>query len=134
MRYLSLSKGDAVGLHDMAIRETGGVGGILDEGKIEYALARLRMKVGEEEPFRTVFEKAAALLDSFARGHPFVDGNKRTGLLTATEFLRRNGCPAVGSAEILRHPERVEAFVLEVAEKKHSLEQIAAWLKDMCRL
>ena len=43
------------------------------------------------QPYDTVFLKAASLVEGILRLHPFVDGNKRTALMTATVYLHRNG-------------------------------------------
>lgn len=44
-----------------------------------------------KELYPDVFLKAAALLDSLINNHPFVDGNKRTGITAAALFLQANG-------------------------------------------
>ena len=36
-------------------------------------------------------EEAAAMLESLAMNHPFIDGNKRTALAVTDAFLRKNG-------------------------------------------
>ncbi len=38
-----------------------------------------------------LIEEAAALMESLANNHPFVDGNKRVALAVTDTFLRRNG-------------------------------------------
>ena len=38
-----------------------------------------------------IIEEAAALMESLAMNHPFVDGNKRIALAVADTFLRMNG-------------------------------------------
>lgn len=49
-----------------------------------------RRNVFGYEPYATMYEKAAATLEGVIRYHPFEDGNKRTGLLSAFEFLGIN--------------------------------------------
>ncbi|EKD62145.1 MAG: hypothetical protein ACD_52C00290G0009, partial [uncultured bacterium] len=71
----------------------------------------------------TVFKKAAALLQSLLKNHPFVDGNKRTALTSAGIFLRLNGQKLVNS-----HEDEVE-FAIRVDNERLSLAEIAAWLK-----
>jgi len=44
-----------------------------------------------KELYPDVFLKAAALLDSLINNHPFVDGNRRTGITAAALFLQANG-------------------------------------------
>lgn len=41
-----------------------------------------------------VHAMAAAYLFHIVQNHPFVDGNKRTGYITALAFLELNGVPA----------------------------------------
>ena len=38
-----------------------------------------------------IIEEAAALMESLAMNHPFVDGNKRTAFAATEIFLRMNG-------------------------------------------
>ncbi len=44
-----------------------------------------------EEAYPSIWEKAAALLQSLACNHGFVDGNKRTAWVAAMAFLDQNG-------------------------------------------
>jgi death-on-curing protein len=60
-------------------------------GKLEAALARPQASVFGEDAFPTLAEKAAALLQSLAIGHPFTDGNKRAAAGAVLAFLRING-------------------------------------------
>lgn len=43
-----------------------------------------------QEIFPTIYDKSASILESIVRLHPFLDGNKRTSLLSAFEFLLAN--------------------------------------------
>ncbi len=43
------------------------------------------------EIFDSLYKKAAAMAEGIIRLHPFLDGNKRTALLSISEFLRLNG-------------------------------------------
>ena len=60
--------------------------GLLDIGALESAL--LRPQIGY---YDGLIEEAAALLESLAMNHPFVDGNKRVAFGAADIFLRMNG-------------------------------------------
>ncbi len=77
-------------LHAEQLRRHGGAQGLRDENALESALNRARYKAAYGEP--DVFELAAAYAFGLARNHAFVDGNKRTAIVTAMLFLALNGC------------------------------------------
>ena len=79
-------------LHSRLVEETGGAHGVRDLGLLESAVARPGATFGGEDLYAEVFRKAAALMASLILNHPFVDGNKRTGIAAAALFLARNGC------------------------------------------
>jgi death on curing protein len=58
---------------------------------LEAAVARPSASAFGEDAYPTLAEKAAALLHSVARNHPFTDGNKRTATLSALMMLAANG-------------------------------------------
>jgi death-on-curing protein len=64
---------------------------IHDLSELQPAVGRPQGSYEEKELYPDFFTKAAALTDSLIRNHPFVDGNKRTGMTAGAVFLRRNG-------------------------------------------
>jgi len=64
----------------------GGMQGVRDKGAVEAAV--FRPQVGY---YDSIEEEAAALMESLANNHGFVDGNKRIAFAAADVFLRRNG-------------------------------------------
>lgn len=68
-------------------------------------------------------DKAAALLQSLLKNHPFVDGNKKTALTSAGLFLKKNGYKLINS-----HKQEVE-FTVRVDNGNLTVEQISKWLK-----
>ena len=78
------------GIHAEAIAAFGGSAEIRDPGLLESALDRPRnLVVHGDDP--SVFDLAAAYCAGIVGNHPFVDGNKRAGLLAAVAFLDLNG-------------------------------------------
>lgn len=75
-------------LHAEQLRRHGGAQGIRDENILESALHRAENKAVYGDP--TVYELAAAYVFGLARNHAFVDGNKRTAIVTAMLFLLLN--------------------------------------------
>ncbi len=78
---------DILVLHEKSINDFGGSHGIRDVGLLESAIARPFQTFGGEDLYPTTFEKAAALAESLIINHPFVDGNKRTGMLAMVSLL-----------------------------------------------
>ncbi|KAB2675169.1 type II toxin-antitoxin system death-on-curing family toxin [Brucella tritici] len=76
-------------LHQEQLRLHGGATGIRDNGLLDSALARPLQKEAYGDP--DIFDLAAAYLFGVLKNHPFVDGNKRTGLAAADLFLYFNG-------------------------------------------
>ena len=77
---------EVVAIHNALIRETGGSTGLRDPGALDSAMMRSQLGYYED-----IIEEAAAMLESLAMNHPFVDGNKRTALAVTDAFLRLNG-------------------------------------------
>ncbi|MEO0411877.1 MAG: type II toxin-antitoxin system death-on-curing family toxin [Pseudomonadota bacterium] len=83
-----VSRDTVIALQDMQISQFGGPYGIRDEGLLGSALARPENQAAYREP--DVFALAAAYAYGLVRNHPFVDGNKRIGLVVAAVFLEKN--------------------------------------------
>ena len=64
---------------------------VSDYGLLDAAVARPRTTVFGLDAYPDIFTKAAALLQSLARNHALVDGNKRTAWASAWVFLYLNG-------------------------------------------
>ena len=82
--YLTVA--DVLGMHSTLIQRHGGAPGVRDPGALESALFRPQTGYYED-----LVAEAAALLESLAINHPFVDGNKRIAFAAADVFLRING-------------------------------------------
>jgi death on curing protein len=64
---------------------------LADRGRLESAVLRPQTTVGGEDAYPDVYTKAAALMHSLARNHPFIDGNKRVAAAGMIVFLLLNG-------------------------------------------
>lgn len=110
-------------LHSRLIAETGGGHGVRDLGMLLSALGRPQATFEEKDLYAVIFLKAAALMDSLVRNHPFVDGNKRTAIAAAAMFLRINGYRlVVENNEMVR-------FTLACAQSQLSLDAISDWFR-----
>ncbi len=102
-----LTAEEVAALHD---RYCGGAP-LRDAGLLASAVARPQATVFGEDAYGTVWEKAAALLHSLARNHPWEDGNKRAAWLAAGVFLALNSHAADPDADA----EEAVAFAEAVA-------------------
>lgn len=110
---------EALFLHGRLLERFGGALGVRDLGLLDSALARPRSGY-----YRSLSEQAAALLQSLALNHCFVDGNKRMAFALAAVFLRINGTSLRVDAEA------GERFLIdEVIVAKTDLAVITAWLE-----
>lgn len=98
---------------------------IADVGLLESALARPRATVFGEDAYPDLLHKAAALMESLARNHPLVDGNKRLAWSATILFLLLNGVNVAAPTVV-----EGEAFVVSVAAGQLTLDQITGKLKD----
>jgi death-on-curing protein len=83
---LFLTLEEVLDLHRQLIQRFGGADGVRDPGLLESALARPRSGY-----YSSLSEQAAALMQSLAGNHAFVDGNKRVAFAATAVFLRMNG-------------------------------------------
>ena len=122
MKWRWLKEEVLIAVHDEQLAEHGGAEGIRDSGLLSSALARPRNLAEYEKP--SAFDLAAAYAAGIVRNHPFVDGNKRTGFLTAYMFLALNGWE-------MEAPEaNAAAAVLELSAGEIDEAQFSAWLKE----
>ncbi len=114
IRYLSASD-----LYNLNSEITDGRTFVRDLHLLDSAAKRPMIALFGEEQFPTLLDKAASLLHSLAYHHLFADGNKRTALRATTLFLLVNGYR-------LTWDQATEyAFILEVAQGKYDVEQVA---------
>ena len=115
--YLSVA--DVLGMHTILMQRYGGAGGVRDPGALEAALFRAQTGYYDD-----IIAEAAALLESLAINHPFVDGNKRIAFAAADVFLRINGwC-------LKRPPLVIHVEMLQMFEAgKFNVAHLEPWLR-----
>lgn len=74
--------------------------------------------------YSTFYEKAAAVIQSLIINHPFVDGNKRTGILLGEALLLND------NVEINAMENDSYDFVIKVSTGDLSFEDIVLWLQQ----
>jgi death on curing protein len=78
-------------IHALQLELFGGGEGLRDRALLESAVAQPQATFGGAHVHENLYAMAAAYLFHIVCNHPFVDGNKRVGLLAAIVFLDLNG-------------------------------------------
>jgi death-on-curing protein len=98
-------------------------GAVRDVGLLDAAVGRSASSAFGQDAYPTLALKAASLLQSLARNHALVDGNKRLAWLASAVFLDLKG-----SAPDL-DDDQAFALVMAVAQGEFDVEEIAARLR-----
>jgi death-on-curing protein len=115
-----LTTADVLGMHFVLIQKYGGLSGVRDPGALEAALYRPQTGY-----YKDTIEQAAALMESLAINHPFVDGNKRIGFAATDVFLRINGY------KLKRSPAQIYSEMIGMLETRHfNKGPIDEWLRS----
>lgn len=101
----------------------GGAPGVRDPGALEAALYRPQTGYYED-----IVAEAAALLESLAINHPFVDANKRIAYAAADVFLRINGW------KLQREPMLIHAEIIQMFETGTvNIAHLEPWLRSFAK-
>lgn len=114
-----LTVADVLAIHADQIEKYGGAFGLRDAGLLEAAL--FRPQTGY---YLDLVEEAAALWESLAQSHPFVDGNKRTAFAAAYTFL------VINDVELRASADETYAFITNLYEtNSFRFEALVTWLR-----
>jgi death on curing protein len=115
--YLTVA--EVMAIHQIQIETYGGSHGLRDTGALEAAVFR-----PQNGYYADVIEEAAALMESLANNHPFVDGNRRVAFAAAHIFLLAN------AHTIDADPAEIYVFMMDsIAEGKFRFPAILEWFK-----
>ncbi|WP_454195459.1 type II toxin-antitoxin system death-on-curing family toxin [Nocardia sp. Marseille-Q1738] len=101
-----------------------GTPAVRDYGLLDSALARPQSSVFGQDAYPDVWQKAAALMESIARNHGLVDGNKRLAWYASWVFLQMNGHKLDAHFDV----DDAEQFVLDVCQGALDIPSIAEHL------
>jgi death-on-curing protein len=114
-----LTVAEVLAIHADQIERYGGAQGVRDQGLLEAALYRPQTGY-----YAGLIEEAAALWESLAQNHPFIDGNKRTAFAATYTFLAINGARLTADAE------ETYVFVISLYEaNQFSFDKLVPWLR-----
>jgi len=86
-----LTKQQVIILHKILINYSGGEDGVRDMNLLDSALEAPFISFSGFSNYPSIQSKAARLALGLIKNHPFVDGNKRIGILVMISFLEING-------------------------------------------
>lgn len=123
MAHDYLTMADVLGMHTILMQRYGGAPGVRDPGALEAALYRPQTGYYED-----IVAEAAALLESLAINHPFVDGNRRIAYAAADVFLRINGW------RLKREPMKIHAEMIQMFETgTFNIAHLEPWLRSFAQ-
>jgi death-on-curing protein len=110
---------EILAIHDDQITRYGGGAGVRDRGLLEAALYRPQTGY-----YADLIEEAAALWESLAQNHPFIDGNKRTAFAAVYTFL------AINNVTISAGGEDIYNFIIGLYESgTFDFDHLRTWLR-----
>ncbi|MDQ3387707.1 MAG: type II toxin-antitoxin system death-on-curing family toxin [Actinomycetota bacterium] len=118
---------DVLFFHAASIKRYGGSLGVRDGESVLAAVEHPWQASFGREHFGTPFDKAASLMESIIRRHPFVDGNKRTATASAAYLL------STSSYRVGAEQKDLEDFAVSVAEGKLKTSDISSWFEKHTR-
>jgi death on curing protein len=111
---------EVLAMHADLIERYGGSPGVRDYGLLESALYRPQTGY-----YSDLIEEAAALWESLAQNHPFIDGNKRVAFAATYTFL------AINRAHLIVDAEETYVFVAALySANQFAFEKLVPWLRD----
>lgn len=116
---------DVLQIHDEQLAAYGGAGGIRDQALLESAVATPQASFGEAYLHEDLAHMAAAYAFHIAQNQPFLDGNKRTGLVAALVFLDLNG------VTVLDAEEKLYDAMIAIAERRMDKDGLAELLREL---
>jgi death on curing protein len=120
--YLTLI--EVLAIHEDQIQRYGGSFGVRDHGLLDAALYRPQTGY-----YADLLEEAAALWESLAQNHPFIDGNKRTAFAATYTFL------AINNASLTADAEETFAFISRLYETgTFHFDNLVKWLRNNVKI
>ncbi|WP_323758437.1 Fic family protein [Roseivirga sp.] len=117
-----ISEREVLEIHSILIGRFGGSEGVRDQELLDSPLNRPYQTFDGQELYPSPVDKAAAIIESIVKNHPFVDGNKRTGYVLARLLLMNE------QRDIHANQKDKYQFVISISTGELNLDQIKEWL------
>ena len=116
----NLTTRQIIEIHERIIKKYGGSSGVLNEGTLDLLIYKINRA-------NDVFKLAALILHRIAAQHPFIDGNKRTALVTAENVLIDAGY------YLSANDDEIVDFMQKIAEYKCTVKTIEKWIREKAK-
>ena len=120
---IKFTKERVLTLYKIMVDKIGGAFGIKDNAMLESALEAPYQTFGGEELFPTLIEKGARLGYGLVSNHPFIDGNKRIGLLVMLTFFE------VHDIKLDFTNKEIEHIIMKIADGSYKYEDLLDIIK-----
>ena len=117
---IKFTKENILAIYQLIASKTGGSVGIKDEGLLASAIEAPYQTFDGIDLFPPMLEKAVRLGYGLVSNHPFIDGNKRIGILVMMVFLELNGF------QIEFTDDEVIDMAMGVASRKYNYDDLLA--------
>lgn len=118
--YLTLEQ--VLFIHDDQIEKYGGAFGLRDLKLLESAVFRPQTTFSGNDLYPTIYDKVSSLMHSIILNHPFVDGNKRTGVVAGLVFL------AINKYYLNITNQTLISIALKIENKKWNVQKLSTFL------
>lgn len=120
IRYITYS--EVLDIYREQINKFGGFGAIRDNNALLSVIVNPQREFAGRDLYPTIASKAAILVYSMIKNHPFTDGNKRAAFVCGRVFLRLNGY----DVESL---EKYHGLVVKIAKNEATQEDAFDWFE-----
>ena len=122
-----LTLAETIEIHKYQIGHFGGTDGLRSLDMLESAIRMPTSTFGRNYLHPTIPDMAAAYLFHIVENHPFVDGNKRVGTMSALVFLELNGY------DFSATDDELVTAVLQVASGKMQKDALSLFFRQHSR-
>lgn len=121
IRFLDIN--EVILVNKGQIQLFGGLHRIRDQGLLESAVYDVQASFASQYLYKDIYHMAAGYAYNIIKNHPFIDGNKRTGIVSCLMFLQYN------DVELEFELDELYNLGIAIATSKCTIEKIAAILK-----
>lgn len=125
MAYKYLSFEQVIKLNSLVTGESGGLSGLRDYKRLDASIQAPHASMKGRDIYDSALEKGAILGYLLISNHPFIDGNKRVGLLAMLMFFKFNG------VELKYSDQEMITLIMKVASGQMDFRDMFKVIKDM---